>query len=198
MGTLTFSWVNLFLICAYERNEIWTWTSLGCGSEMCSLRWRIRKSTFPRSSRKEIAFCIKTLKELWKYWQQIFHYWYTYNHALQIPSVYIAPLTVIMFWNTAVLHVCYISTQSMLQWGVCIPVRYQPEWWWVAVVYSCNYTIFVLSPKYAIVCVHNVCEHSLRVMCGWRIERSIVSYPGSALWTAVKRRSLVLFDWNEV
>ena len=56
--TLTFSWVNLILICACERNEIWTWTSLGCGSEMHSLRWRIWNSTFPRSSRKEIAFCM--------------------------------------------------------------------------------------------------------------------------------------------
>ena len=64
IGTLTFFWVNLILICACKKNEIWTLTSLGCGSEMCSLRWGIRKSTFPRSSRKEIAFCIKTLKGL--------------------------------------------------------------------------------------------------------------------------------------
>ena len=63
--TLTFSWVNLILIYACERNEIWTLTSLGCGSEMHSLRWGIQKSTFPRSSKKEIAFCIKALKGLW-------------------------------------------------------------------------------------------------------------------------------------
>ena len=65
--TLIFSWVNLILIFACEKNEIWTLTSLGCGREKCSLRWGIQNSTFPRGSRNEIGYCMKILKGLRKY-----------------------------------------------------------------------------------------------------------------------------------